>query len=54
MGNLSPKILRSSQSLYWKSMEQFSWSDRVIYEVLLHRVKEKRNTLRTLKRRKNN
>jgi hypothetical protein len=35
-------------------MEKVSWTDRVGNEELLHRVKEDRNILRTIKRRKAN
>ena len=35
-------------------MENISWTDRVKNEKVLHRVKEERNTLRTIKKRKAN
>jgi hypothetical protein len=35
-------------------MEKFSWTDRVRNEEVLHRVKEERNILHTVKRRKAN
>ena len=35
-------------------MEKISWTDRVRNEEVLHRVKEERNVLRTVKRRKAN
>jgi hypothetical protein len=35
-------------------MEKISWTDRVRNEEVLHRVKEERNILRTIKRRKAN
>ena len=35
-------------------MEKISWTDRVINEGVLHRVKEERNILHTIKRRKTN
>jgi hypothetical protein len=35
-------------------MEKISWIDRVRNEEVLHKVKEKRNVLRTIKRRKAN
>jgi hypothetical protein len=35
-------------------MEKISWTDRVINEEVLHRVKEERNILHTIKRRKVN
>jgi hypothetical protein len=38
----------------WRRMEKISWTDRVRNEEVLHRVKEKRNILHTIKRRKAN
>jgi hypothetical protein len=38
----------------WGRMEKISWTDRVRNEEVLHRVKEERNILRTIKRRKAN
>ena len=35
-------------------MEKISWTDRVRNEEVLHRIKEERNTLHTVKRRKAN
>jgi hypothetical protein len=35
---------------YWRRTEKISWTDRVRKEVL-HRVKEERNILHTIKRR---
>jgi hypothetical protein len=35
-------------------MEKISWTERVKKEEVLHRVKEERNILRTIKRRKAN
>jgi hypothetical protein len=35
-------------------MEKISWMDRVRNEDVLHRLKEERNVLRTIKRRKAN
>jgi hypothetical protein len=35
-------------------MEKISWTDRVRNEEVLHRVKQERNILRTIKRRKAN
>jgi hypothetical protein len=35
-------------------MEKISWTDRVRYKEVLHRVKEERNILHTIKRRKDN
>jgi hypothetical protein len=37
-----------------RRMEKISWTDRVRNEEVLHRVKEERNVLHTIKRRKAN
>ena len=36
----------------WRRMERISWADRVRNEEVLHRVKEDRNIIHTVKRRK--
>jgi hypothetical protein len=38
----------------WRRLEKVSWTDRVGNEEALHRVKEERNILHTVKRRKAN
>jgi hypothetical protein len=38
----------------WRRMEKISWTDRLRTEEVLHRVKEKRKSLHTIKRRKAN
>jgi hypothetical protein len=38
----------------WRRMEKISWIDRVRNEEVLHRVKEERNIVYTIKRRKAN
>jgi hypothetical protein len=38
----------------WKRLEKISWIDHVKNEEVLHRVKEERNILHTIKRRKDN
>jgi hypothetical protein len=38
----------------WRRMEKISWTDRFRNEEVLHRVKEERNILHTVKRRKAN
>jgi hypothetical protein len=38
----------------WRRTEKIFWTDRVRNEELLHRVKEERNILHTVKRRKGN
>jgi hypothetical protein len=43
--------LESSRIWCWRRMEKISWADCVKNEVL-HRVKEDRNMLQTIKRRK--
>jgi len=42
-----------SEMWWWKGME-ISWTDHVTNEEILHRVRENRNILLTLKRRKAN
>jgi hypothetical protein len=39
---------------YWRRTEKISWTDRVRNEEVLHRVKEERNILHIIKRRKAN
>jgi hypothetical protein len=36
----------------WRRMEKISWTDRVRNEEVLHRVKEERNIVHTIKGRK--
>jgi hypothetical protein len=50
---LDHKHLESFEMWCWRRMEKISWTDRVRNEVL-HRVKEERNILHTIKRRKGN
>jgi hypothetical protein len=38
----------------WRRMEKINWTDRVRNEKVLHRVKEERNIVHTIKRRKAN
>jgi hypothetical protein len=38
----------------WKRLEKISWIDHVKNEEVLHRVKEERNIVHTIKRRKAN
>jgi hypothetical protein len=47
------KYLESFEMWCWRRMEKISWTDRVRNEVL-HRVKEEKNILHTIKRRKAN
>jgi hypothetical protein len=48
------KYLESFEMLCRRRMEKISWTDRVRNEEVLHRVKEERNILHTIKRRKAN
>jgi len=38
----------------WRRIEIIRWNNHVEYEEVLHRIKEERNSLPTLKRRKDN
>jgi hypothetical protein len=40
--------------LCWRRVDKISWTDRVRNEEVLHRVKEVRNIIHTVKRRKAN
>jgi hypothetical protein len=46
------KYLESFEMWCWRRMEKIIWTDRVRNEEVLHRVKEERNILHTIKRRK--
>jgi hypothetical protein len=48
------KYVESFETRCWRRMEKISWTDRVRNEEVLHRVKEERNILHTIKRRKVN
>jgi hypothetical protein len=48
------KYLESFEMWCWRRMEKISWTDRVRNEEVLHRVKEERNILHTIKRIKAN
>jgi hypothetical protein len=48
------KYLESFEMWCWRRMEKTSWTDRMRNEEVLHRVKEDRNILHTIKRRKAN
>jgi hypothetical protein len=50
---IDQKYLESFEMWCWRRMEKISWTDRVRNEVL-YRVKEERNILHTIKRRKVN
>jgi hypothetical protein len=46
------KCMESFEMWCWRIMEKISWTDHVRNEEVLHRVKEERNIVRILKRRK--
>jgi hypothetical protein len=48
------KYLESFEVWCWRRMENISWTDRVRNEEVLRRVKEERNILHTIRRRKAN
>jgi hypothetical protein len=48
------KYLESFEMWCWRRMEKISWTEGVRNEEVLHRVKEERNILNTIKRRKAN
>jgi hypothetical protein len=48
------KYLESFEMWCWRRMEKIGWTDRVRNEEVLHRVKEERNIIPTIKRRKVN
>jgi hypothetical protein len=54
LGKVDQKYLESFEKLCWRRMEKISWTDRVRNEEVLHRVKEERNIVHTIKRRKAN
>jgi hypothetical protein len=51
---MDQKYLESFEMWCWRRMEKISWTGRVRNEEVLHRVKEERNILHTIKRRKAN
>jgi hypothetical protein len=48
------KYLESFEVVYWRRMKRIRWTDRVKNEELLHRIKEERNIIHKLKRKKFN
>jgi hypothetical protein len=48
------KYLVSFEMWCWRRKEKISWTDRVRNEEVLHRVKEERNIIHTVNRRKTN
>jgi hypothetical protein len=51
---IDQKYLKSFEMWCWRRMEKISWTDCVRNEEVLHRFKEDRNILHTIKRRKAN
>jgi len=51
---VNQKYLGSFELWCWRRTEKISWTDRVRNEKELHRVKEERNTVETVNRRKAN
>jgi hypothetical protein len=51
---IDQKYLESFEIWCWRRMEKISWTDRVRNEEVLHRVKEERYIVHTIKRRKAN
>jgi hypothetical protein len=51
---LDQKYLESFEMWCWRRMEKISWTDHINNEAVLHRVKEERNILHTIRRRKAN
>jgi hypothetical protein len=54
LGKVDQKYLESSDMWCWRRLEKISWTDHVRNEEVLHRVKEERNIVHTIKRRKAN
>jgi hypothetical protein len=48
------KYMESFEMWCWRRMEKISWTERVRNEEILHRVKEERTIVHTIKRRKAN
>ena len=53
-GKADHKYLESCEMWCWRRMEKVSWTDRVRSEEVLQIVREDRNILHTVKRRKAN
>jgi hypothetical protein len=51
---MDQKYLQSFEMWCWGRLEKISWTDRVRNEEVLNRVKEERNIVHTIKRRKAN
>ena len=48
--NADQKYLENFKMWCWSRMEKISWTDRLRNEEVLHRVKEERNIIHTIKR----
>jgi hypothetical protein len=51
---IEQKYLKSFEVWHWRRMNKIRWTDRVKKEELLRRIKEERNVIHTLKRRRVN
>jgi hypothetical protein len=51
---LDQKYLESFEMWCWRRMKKISWTGRVNNQAVLHRVKEEKNILHTIKRKKAN
>jgi hypothetical protein len=49
---INQKYLGNFDMWSWRRMEKISWTDRVRKKEVLHRVKEERNILHTIKKKK--
>jgi hypothetical protein len=54
LGKVDQKYMESFEMWCWRRMEKISWTDHVRNEEVLHRVKEEKNILHTVQRRKAN
>jgi hypothetical protein len=54
LGKVDQKYLESFEMWCWRRMEKISLTDRVRNDEVLHRVKEERNIVHTIKRIKAN
>jgi hypothetical protein len=54
LGAIDQKHLECFEMWYWRRMEKISWADHVRNEEVLFRVKEQRNILHEISKRKAN
>jgi hypothetical protein len=52
LGKVYQKYLESFDMWCWRRMEKIVWTDRVRNEEVLHRLKEERNIVHTIKKKK--